>query len=193
MTVALEGTRTSGDLMIEYDSHDRPKPPPAGDEVAILTGFLDFHRATLAWKCSGLDEAGLTATAAASSITLGALLKHLAFVEDYWFSYILQGNDPQTPWDTADWDADPDCDWHSASTDAPGELFALWSASVERSRELAADVMSHGGLESLAKRTRPDGATHNLRWIMVHMIEEYARHNGHADIIRESVDGSTGE
>lgn len=179
--------------MIEYDEQSRPEPPPAGNEVTTLTGFLDFHRATLAWKCSGLDEKGLNTSAAASSITLGALLKHLAFVEDYWFSCILHGNNPQPPWDTADWDIDPDWDWHSAAGDAPMDIFTLWHASVEHSRELADEALRDGGLDRLAKQTRSDGSTHNLRWIMVHMIEEYARHNGHADLIRESLDGSTGE
>jgi uncharacterized damage-inducible protein DinB len=179
--------------MIHLDEHGRPEPLPAGDEVTTLTGFLDFHRATLAWKCSGLDATALNTTAAASSITLGSLLKHLAFVESYWFSYILHGHEPASPWDTADWDADPDWDWHSAVHDAPEELVAIWTDAVTRSRELVADAIADGGLDRLARRSRPDGSTHNLRWIMVHMIEEYARHNGHADLIREAIDGSAGE
>lgn len=179
--------------MIPPDEQCRPEPPPAGDEASILTGFLDFHRATLAWKCSRLDKAGLTTTAATSSITLGGLLKHMSFVEDYWFSYILCGNAPQPPWDTAEWDRDPDWDWNSAAQDGSGELFELWRTSVERSRKLVNDVLADGGPDRLAHRARPDGSMHNLRWIMVHMIEEYARHNGHADLIREEIDGSTGE
>lgn len=179
--------------MTLLDEHGRPEPPTAGNEFETLVGFLDFHRATLAWKCSGLDAGALDTTAAASSITLGSLLKHLAFVEDYWFSYILHGNDPHSPWDTADWDADPDWDWHSATEDSPDDLRTLWNESVARSRELVSAALADGGLDRLASRGRPGGSTHNVRWIMVHMIEEYARHNGHADLIREAIDGSTGE
>ena len=105
--------------MTDLDEHGRPEPPLAGDEAATLLGFLDYQRATLAWKCSGLDPAGLRVTVAASSITLGGLLKHLAYVEDDWFSRWLHGQDRQPPWDTVDWKADPDWDWHSAAEDTP--------------------------------------------------------------------------
>ena len=112
--------------MTDLDEHGRPEPPLAGDEAATLLGFLDYQRATLAWKCSGLDPAGLRVTVAASSITLGGLLKHLAYVEDDWFSRWLHGQDRRPPWDTVDWKADPDWDWHSAAGDTPEQLFALW-------------------------------------------------------------------
>jgi uncharacterized damage-inducible protein DinB len=177
----------------QLDEHGRPEPPVAADETATLLGFLDYQRATLAWKCSGLDSAGLRATTAASSLTLGGLLKHLAFVEDYWFSRRLHGQDPQPLWQTVDWKADPDWDWHSAAQDSPEQLVALWQEAAARSRSLVAEALADGGLERLAQRPWPDGRAPSLRWILVHMIEEYARHNGHADFIRESVDGSTGE
>jgi uncharacterized damage-inducible protein DinB len=179
--------------MTVIDDHGRPEPPQAGDEVATLLGFLDYQRATLAWKCRGLDSPGLRATVGASTITLGGLLKHLAFVEQYWFSERLQGLDRQPPWDTVDWKADPDWEWHSAAQDTPEQLFALWQAAAERSRSLVAEALADGGLDRLARRPWPDGGAPSLRWILVHMIEEYARHNGHADLIRESVDGETGE
>ena len=175
------------------DEQGRPEPPLAADETATLLGFLEYQRATLAWKCAGLDAAGLRATVGASSMTLGGLLKHLALVEDYWFSRSLLGRDRQPPWDTVDWKADPDWDWHSAAEDAPEQLFALWQDAVARSHSLVAEALADGGLERLARRTWPDGRAPSLRWILVHMIEEYARHNGHADLIRESVDGLTGE
>jgi len=171
----------------------RPEPPQDGDEAATLLGFLDYQRATLAWKCSGLQPAGLQATVGVSSITLGGLLKHLAWVEDYWFSHRLHGSDPQAPWDSVDWKADPDWEWHSAAGDTPKELFDLWRASVARSRSRIAESLADGTLDRLAARPWPDGSAPSLRWILVHMIEEYARHNGHADLIRESVDGATGE
>ncbi len=179
--------------MTDLDEHGRPEPPLASDETATLLGFLDYQRATLAWKCSGLDAAGLQATVAPSSMTLGGLLKHLAYVEDHWFSRWLHGRDRGAPWDTVDWAADPDWDWNSAAEDTPEELRRLWQDAVDRSRSLIAEALADGGLDQLARRNWPSGEAPSLRWILVHMIEEYARHNGHADLLRESVDGLTGE
>jgi uncharacterized damage-inducible protein DinB len=179
--------------MSNLDEHGRPEPPPAAGEADTLLGFLDFQRATLAWKCSGLDADGLRSTVGASSMTLGGLLKHLALVEDGWFSRSLHGQERQPPWDTVDWDADPDWEWHSAAEDTPEQLFALWQEAVDRSRRLTAEALADGGLDRLARRTWPDGTAPSLRWILVHMIEEYSRHNGHADLLRESVDGEVGE
>jgi uncharacterized damage-inducible protein DinB len=156
-------------------------------------GFLDFQRATLEWKCAGLDAKGLTATVGPSSMTLGGLLKHLAVVEEFWFSRSLHNHDRQPPWDTVDWNADPDWEWHSAADDSAEQLFALWREAVERSRSLVDEALAGGGLDQPARRPWPDGRAPSLRWILCHMIEEYARHNGHADLLRESVDGLTGE
>jgi uncharacterized damage-inducible protein DinB len=179
--------------MTHLDEQGRPEPPLAAGETATLLGFLDYQRATLAWKCAGVDAAGLAATVGVSSMTLGGLLKHLAYVEDDWFSRTLYRQDRQPPWDTVDWKTDPDWDWHSAGEDSPEQLHALWQDTVARSRSLVADALADGGLERLAQRTWPDGQAASLRWILVHMIEEYARHNGHADLLRESLDGLTGE
>lgn len=177
----------------QLDEHGRPEPLPAADETATLLGFLDYHRATFAWKVGGLDSAGLQATVGASSMTLGGMMKHLALVEDGWFSQSLMGRDLGPPWDTVDWDADPDWEWHTAAQDSPEQLQAIWEAAVGRSRTTATEALAAGGLDQLAKRTWPDGRAPSLRWILCHMIEEYARHNGHADLIRESVDGEVGE
>ena len=180
--------------MSVLDDHGRPEPPVASGETETLLGFLDYQRATLAWKCRGLDAAGLSATVGASTMTLGGLLKHMALVESGWFSRSLHGREREAPWDAIDWEADPDWDWHSAASDSPEELFARWEGAVEQSRSLVAEVFARGaGLDQLAARGWPDGRTPNLRWIVVHMIEEYARHNGHADLLRESIDGETGE
>jgi uncharacterized damage-inducible protein DinB len=176
------------------DEQGRPEPPLAADETGTLLGFLDFQRATLAWKVSGLAAEGLRATVGPSTMTLGGMLKHLAYVEDIWFNRMLRRGDPHPPWDTVDWDADRDWDWHSAAEDSPGELLKLWQDAVERSRSLVDEALADGGgLGQLARRTWPDGNAPSLRWILVHMIEEYSRHNGHADLLRESVDGQTGE
>jgi uncharacterized damage-inducible protein DinB len=179
--------------MTQYDDHGRPEPPIAADELGTLKGFLDYQRATFAWKCGGLDAAGMNSTVGASSMTLGGMMKHLALVEDYWFSQRLQGQEAGPPWDAVDWKVDRDWDWHSATEDTPEELLALWQAAAERSRSLVTEALAEGGLEQPAKRPFPDGSAPSLRWIMVHMIEEYARHNGHADLIRESIDGEVGE
>ena len=101
------------------DEQGRTEPPVDGDETATLLGFLDFQRATFAWKVAGLDAAGLQARVASSSMTLGGLLKHLALVEDSWFSRSLHGNGLSAPWDAVDWDADPDWEWRTAAEDSP--------------------------------------------------------------------------
>jgi len=179
--------------MTYLDEQGRPEPPLAADETATLLGFLEYQRATLAWKCGGLDAAGLRATVAASSMTLGGMLKHLALVEDDWFSWWLHGRDRQPPWDTVDWDADPDWEWRTAARDSPEQLRELWRDAVARSRSRVTGALAGGGPGQLARQAWPDGRAPSLRWILCHMIEEYARHNGHADLIRESLDGQTGE
>ncbi len=170
----------------------RTDPPVSADEVDTLRGFLDFHRATLEWKCAGLDAAGLATTVGPSPMTLGGLLKHLAHVEDKWFGHRLHGEELQPPFDAVDWSADPDWAWHSAAHDTPDELRRLWRRSVERSRTLVAGALEDGGPDRLAARPLPDGQVPSLRWILVHLVEEYAQHNGHAALIRESIDGRTG-
>src|SRR5580700_6843389 len=179
--------------MTDLDEQGRPRPPSAGDEAATLVGFLEFQRATFAWKTGGLDEAGLQATVAVSSMTLGGMLKHLALVEDYWFSEWLDGRESAPPWNSIDWEADPDWEWRTAAQDTPEQLRALWQEHVDRARVNVDKALADGGLGQLAKRTEPNGEAPSLRWILCHMIEEYARHNGHADLIREAVDGQTGE
>ena len=179
--------------MTYLNEHGRPEPPVAGDETATLLGSLERQRSIFGWKCGDLDGAGLTATAAASTITLGALLKHLALVEDDYFSRRLLGREFGPPWDAVDWDADPDWEWHSAAQDTPEQLMTLWQDAVARSRSAVAEALADGGLERLAQHAWPDGRAPSLRRILIDLIEEYARHAGHADLIRESVDGLVGE
>lgn len=172
---------------------DRPEPPLDGGEVDTLLGFLDYQRATLEWKCSGVDAVGLSATVGASMMTLGGLLKHLAYVEDDWSARWLRGLDRPDPWEEIDWAATPDWEWETARQNTPDELMAFWKRSVHRSQKLIDIALAEGGLGGLATRTWPDGRAPSLRWILIHLIEEYARHNGHADLLRETVDGATGE
>ena len=103
--------------MTDVDEQGRPEPPLSGDETATLLGSLDRQRAIFEWKCAGPDDAGMRATVGASSMTLGGLLKHLAVVEDEYSSRRLAGREFDPPWDTVDWDADPDWEWHSAALD----------------------------------------------------------------------------
>jgi len=153
-------------------------------------GFLERQRATFAWKCGGLDAAGLRATLGPSSMTLGGMLKHLARFEDDMSTEWLIGRDQLPPWNAVDWDADHDWDWRSAAADTPEQLYALWRDTVARSRALFAEALADGGLE----RSPTDlGELPSLRYILINMIEEYARHNGQADLIRESVDGLVGQ
>jgi uncharacterized damage-inducible protein DinB len=180
--------------MTVIDDQGRPEPPLAADETATLLGYLDYQRSTLEWKTRGLDADGLRATTARSTISLGGLLKHLSYVEDKWFSWALWGNEQHPPWDTVDWSADHDWEWHTAADDPPEVLRAMWADAVERSRRLTADALADGGLDHLAVQAWAGSSeVPSLRWILVHMIEEYARHNGHADLLREAVDGQTGE
>ncbi|MFE7462198.1 DUF664 domain-containing protein [Streptomyces sp. NPDC057554] len=172
---------------------ERPEPPLAGDEAAALLGSLERQRATFAWKCGGLDAAGMKATVGVSTMTLGGLLKHMAHVEDAHFSRLLLARGPGAPWDTVDWDAEPDWDWKSAADDTPEQLMELWQAAVARSLAVVDEALAHGGPEQLGRFTTADGKSPNLRRILIDMIEEYARHIGHADLIRESVDGLVGE
>jgi uncharacterized damage-inducible protein DinB len=163
-----------------------------GDEVETLLGFLDYQRATFDRKCIGLDADGLAVTVGVSSMTLGGLIKHMALVEDHWFSCSLHDNADRDPFGSVDWEADPDWEWRTAADDSPGELATLWHSSVNASRRLTDEALAADGFDTAAKRSGSRG-TVNLRWIVAHMIEEYARHNGHADLLREVVDGATGE
>jgi hypothetical protein len=169
------------------------EPPVAGNEIDTLLGSLERQRWTFSWKCGNVDAAGLGATLAPSTMTLGGLLKHLAAVEDYNFSVKLHGRGQCPPFDTAPWDDDPDWEWHSAAEDSPEQLMSLWQDTVDRSRVLLAEAIADGGLDRPAAFTSPDGQTPSVRRLLIDMIEEYARHTGHADLLRESVDGLVGE
>lgn len=174
--------------------NDTPwEPPLAGTEAEHLTGALDRLRMTFRWKAGGLDQAGLRAPVGASSLTLGGLLKHLAFVEDYTTATKLSGSSPGEQWDAADWDGNEDWDFTSAAEDTPGELYALYDGAVERSRARLATALADGGLDQLVDISGPDGQHASLRRLVCDLIEEYGRHTGHADLLREAVDGLVGE
>jgi uncharacterized damage-inducible protein DinB len=169
------------------------EPPLAGTEVEHLVGALDRLRATFRWKADDLDAAGLQARIGASSLTLGGLLKHLARAEDEMFGTKLSGAPLGAPWDTADWATDPDWDFNSAADDTPEQLYAIWDSTVERSRARLDAALADGGLDQPVHLSWPDGRHASLRRLLCDLIEEYGRHTGHADLLREAVDGRVGE
>ena len=168
------------------------EPPFAGTEVEHLVGALDRLRTTFRWKADGLDAAGLQICIGASSLTLGGLLKHLAFVEDYIFTTKLSGQPVGAPWDYSAWDSE-EWPFTSAAHDTPDQLYATWDDAVARSGARLGAALSDGGLDRLVDVSAPDGRHASLRRLVCDLIEEYGRHTGHADLLREAVDGLVGE
>ncbi|MGN9892894.1 DinB family protein [Micromonospora sp. L31] len=168
---------------------NRTNEPYVGDERTMLEGWLDYHRQTLLLKCAGLTAEQLrTPSVEPSGLTLLGLVRHMADVERWWFRIRAAGQDIAGIYGT---DEDPDADFNAvADADAEAE-FATFAAEVEAARKAAADL----SLDQTFARKRRDGSADemNVRWVYVHMIEEYARHNGHADLIRERLDGVTGD
>jgi hypothetical protein len=175
-------------------NNDTPwEPPLAGTEVEHLLGTLDRLRATFRWKADDLDASGLQTRVGASTLTLGGLLKHLAAQEDYAFTTKLHGQPLGAPWDANGWDGDNDWEFTSAADDAPELLYALWDDAVERSRAKLDVALADGGLDQLIHASSSDGRHASLRRLVCDMIEEYGRHTGQADLLREAVDGRVGE
>jgi uncharacterized damage-inducible protein DinB len=163
----------------------RNGPPLDADERTTLTAFLDFQRATLALKCDGLTDDQLRERAVPpSGLSLLGILRHMAEVERNWFRTVLGGQEMATIFA-------PDMDWEAAFRDVAtadvAEAFRIWRAECDHARALVAAAPSFD-----VRGFRHSGWV-SLRWVMTHMIEEYARHNGHADLLRERLDGSTGE
>jgi hypothetical protein len=169
------------------------EPPLMGSELDLLLFALERSRAQFAWKCGGLDAAGLHALHPPSRMTLGGLLKHLALVEDSYSVRHLTGQPIGAPWDVVDLDADPDWEWRTAAEDSPEELYALWRDAVRRTRSALTQALAGGGLDQPTRYTSSSGDTPNLRRLLVDLHDEYARHVGHADLLREAVDGLVGE
>lgn len=175
-------------------SSDYPwEPPLAGTEAEHLTGALDRLRTTFRWKADDLDAAGLQTRIGASALTLGGLLKHLAACEDYMFTTKLRGEPLGAPWEATGWDGSNDWEFTSAASDTPEQLCALWDGAVERSRARLGAALADGGLDQLVHASGPDGRHASLRRLVCDLIEEYGRHTGHADLLREAADGRAGE
>ncbi|MBH1936019.1 DinB family protein [Streptomyces sp. AV19] len=164
----------------------RPVPPPQAGEREALESWLDFHRATLELKCRGLDDEQLRRAAVPPSpMSLLGLVQHMAVVERNWFQRVFARRDVPVVAPEAGFALDP----------GPGldEALAAWRAEIAAGRELMADA----SLDDVGRLSGEEGKALgseevSLRWILIHLIEEYARHNGHADLIRECVDGTTG-
>jgi uncharacterized damage-inducible protein DinB len=162
----------------------RVPPPYLGDEPTMLTNWLDWHRETLAVKCAGLsDEQLRERSAQPSGLSLLGLVRHMAHVERMWFRRVLNGEDIPKLWDK---DRDNDNDFKEVDTASVQEAFDTWRREIEHARRISAARP----LDAVGDR---NGSDCSHRWILVHMIEEYARHNGHADLLRERIDGVTGE
>ncbi len=175
-------------------TNDTPwEPPLASTEVAHLLGALDRLRATFRWKADGLDAAALNVTIAASTLTIGGLLKHLAVVEDYELTTKLRGEAMGEPWASFGYDGSNDWEFTSAADDSPEELYALYDGAVARTRSRMRDALAHGGLDQLAHVASDEGEHASLRRLIFDLVEEYGRHTGHADLIREAIDGLVGE
>ena len=172
---------------------DRPwEPPMTGSEAEHLAGALDRLRTTFRWKADDLDAAGLNARVGASTLTLGGLLLHLALVEDEVFTRRLDDAPFGGPWGELGYDG-PEWEFRFAPTAEPEQLYRLWDTSVERSRQRLATALADGGLEQLIALTGENGERASLRRLLCDLIEEYGRHTGHADLLREAVDGRVGE
>jgi hypothetical protein len=160
----------------------RDRPPRSAGERETLLALLDFHRATLTWKLEGLEAELARPAVTPSGLGLLGLVKHETYVERWWFEWVFAGRDVDFPWT----DEDPDADFRVEADDTYEGIVAGYGAQVARSREIVADA----SLDDLARRASEPTT---LRWIVLHMIQETARHNGHADIVRETLDGATGE
>ncbi|MGI8751372.1 MAG: DinB family protein [Acidimicrobiales bacterium] len=167
----------------------RHEPQPSAGERSTVEQFLDYQRATMQTKVEGLSQGQLATRLPTSALTLAGLLKHLALVEDDWIQVRFLGLPELEPWASAPWDEDRDWEFHTAEHEDADGLRQLYRAACDRSRQAIAGA----DLDDLSVGTTHDGEQWNLRWILTHLIEETTRHNGHADLIREAIDGTVGE
>ncbi len=168
------------------------EPPVAGDEYGALFGALERQRATFRYKCDDLDEAGLRAKLATSTLSLGGLLVHLALVEEYTVGVKIEGGRLSARWSVLSEDEGEGAEFQWAETASAREIYNLYDEVVAECRRRLERVAA-GGLDQLVVAAWPDGRRANVRRIVTDLLEEYARHTGHADLLREAVDGRVGE
>ena len=165
-----------------FDEFNRPEAPKAADPIEMMSAFLDFQRATLLWKVSGLNDEQLRRKMVPSGTSLLSLVKHSAAVETVWFQARFAGLDVPTAWNKEDSDGD----WRIEPSDATEAIIASYVDACEKSREIVRSASSWNDPSAQADRDE------TLGWILSHMLEEISRHVGHADILREQIDGTTG-
>lgn len=176
------------DFPTPIDTGERPMPPiHTADERTMLVGMLDWYRAGVVQKVAGVSAHHAAAQPLRSPTSIAGLVKHLALVEDSWFTTRFAGEPEPARWTDVDWDADPDWEFHSAIAEPLAELAGLYETACERSRAVTAEH----SLDDIGANTIRREFT--LRWVLVHLIEETARHLGHLDVLREHLDGTTGE
>jgi uncharacterized damage-inducible protein DinB len=176
------------DMFVDLELDPRTDPPGQGDERATLLGFLRWQRQTLELKCAGLDAEQLARRAVEpSALSLLGLVRHLAGVERGWFRRSMAGEDAPPLYSTAE---DPDAEFTGAVADPAvvAEAWQTWRAEVAWADRYLAEVPDLDGTW-----TDPWRGPLSLRWVLVHMIEEYARHIGHVDLLRERIDGRVGQ
>jgi uncharacterized damage-inducible protein DinB len=190
MMAGMGHPKPRADVFVDPESDERPEPAPRGDERTLLLGFLRWQRETLELKCSGLDAAALARRSVEpSTMSLLGLVRHMADVERGWFRRLMAGQVAPPHFSS---DANPDGDFDDAVADPAvvAEAWSLWRdeiAFAERFVTEAPDLDVTGKIDDAWRGPM------SLRWVLLHMVEEYARHNGHADLLRERIDGRIGQ
>ena len=162
---------------------------PHGAEFSMLSQYLDYQRETVLSKTDGLTREQLAHKHSPSELTLAGLLCHLALVEEDWMEVRFAGLPDREPWTSVDWDGDPDWEFRTAALLEPAQLRSRYRAACDRSREVVSKSKS---LDQLSIKALGDGRNFSLRWVLLHLVEETARHAGHADFLREAIDGTVG-
>ena len=162
----------------------------ATSERESLGQYLDYQRETILLKTEGLTKEQLGQRIPTSSLTLAGILYHLALNEEGWFEVDFLGHEPREDFQGIDWDADPDYEFRTALEKEPDWLRRRYRDACNRARQVTATA---GSMDDLSVSTRIGGKPYTLRWLMMHLIEETARHAGHADLLREAIDGTVGE
>jgi uncharacterized damage-inducible protein DinB len=169
----------------------RQDPDPTTlSERDSLGQYLDYQRETILLKTEGLTKEQLARKIPTSALTLAGILYHLALVEEAWFEVDYLGLAPREDWQGIDWEADPDYEFRTALELEPDVLRRRYRDACNRARKVATEAES---LDDVSVSTRVGGKPFTLRWVMLHLIEETARHAGHADLLREAIDGTVGE
>jgi hypothetical protein len=168
----------------------RTEPHPDGPEAKLIGQYLDYQRETVLAKTEGLDQEQMARSHPPSTLTLGGLLYHLALVEEDWMEVRFLGQPERDPWAGVDWEADPDWEFRTSAEMVPEQLRLRYREACGRSRLV---VSGASGLDQLSVKPLRSGQHFSLRWVLLHLIEETARHAGHADFLREAIDGSVGQ